>query len=136
MRIVKDLSPEGEAAWRSELLARFAADLVSGELAAWLCLDGSTAVAASGLACPSSPESRAALALRPGEALVLNMYTMPSYRRRGIGAELLGLAVAEARARGASSLRLQPTEDSRRMYERSGFMDEGRDMVLTLKGPA
>jgi GNAT superfamily N-acetyltransferase len=132
MRIVKDSGLEDEGGWRAELSARFAADLESGELAAWLCVDGGAAVAASGLGCPAAPEARAELDLKPGEALVLNMYTRPAYRRRGIGAELLRLAIAEARARGASSLRLQPTEDSRRLYERAGFRDSGRDMVLAL----
>jgi len=136
MRIVKDLSPEGEAAWRSELFARFAADLESGELAAWVCLVGGAVVAASGLARPASSEVRAELALRPGEALILNMYTIPAYRRRGIGSRLLALAVEEARALGVAALRLQSTDDGRPIYERAGFRDSGRDMALTLRPSA
>jgi GNAT superfamily N-acetyltransferase len=140
MRIVKDAGLDDEPRWRAELVDRFAADLGSGELVAWICLDGAAAVAASGLACPASDSARAELGLRSGEALVFNMFTRPRYRRRGIASELLALAIGEARSCGLVRLALQPSDDGRRLYERAGFRfqrpesrrDEKRDMTLDL----
>jgi GNAT superfamily N-acetyltransferase len=132
MRVVKDGNFPDEAEWRRELASRFSADLASGALVAWICLDRGRVVAASGLACPGSGAARAELALRPGEALVFNMFTRPAYRRRGIASELLARLIAEARARGIRALRLRPTDDGRPLYERLGFRDDGEDMLLRL----
>lgn len=131
-RLVKDCGIEDEAGLRSELVARFARDLASGELAAWVCLDAGRIVATSALARPEGERRRAEFGLGPGEGLVLNVYTRPAYRRRGIATELLSLAVAEARATGLSRLRLQPTGDSRRVYERAGFRGNDEEMTLDL----
>jgi GNAT superfamily N-acetyltransferase len=134
MRIVKDSGLEDEAAWRAELAELFGRDLVGGELFAWVAEEGGRVVAASGLRLlprGGGPPERPP-ATPPPEGEILNMYTVPSHRRLGLGSELLGLAIAEARARGLSRLRLQPTDDGRPLYLRAGFRDEGRDMVLEL----
>jgi GNAT superfamily N-acetyltransferase len=132
MRLIKDLSPRDEEGWRAELSARFEAGLESGDLVAWICLDGESVVAASGLAYPADRDARAELGLGSGEALVFNMYTLPGYRRRGIAASLLRRTIGEARSRGAAALRLRPTDDGRPLYERLGFVDSGDDMTLRL----
>jgi GNAT superfamily N-acetyltransferase len=136
MRIVKDRGLEDEALWRAELSDRFARDLGSGEFVAWVCLDGARLVAASGLACPADRARRAELGLGGGEGLVLNMFTLGPYRRRGIASELLRRSAEEARARGLTALRLQATDDGRPLYERAGFRGPGRDMVLDLRPAA
>jgi GNAT superfamily N-acetyltransferase len=134
MRIVKDAGIEDEAGWREELSLRFSAGIATGDLVAWLCLDGESAVATGGIAFPSGGAGPTAseLGLGPGEALVLSMHTLPAYRRRGIASELLRLCLGEARARGAARLRLRPTEMSRSLYEGAGFVALGGDMVLGL----
>jgi GNAT superfamily N-acetyltransferase len=158
MRIVKDGGLPDEDAWRSELSALFERDLGSGALVAWICLDGGRVVAASGIAFGASGESasdrptdgrpeagvarhgasagRKAAGTRRGrraEALILNMFTLPEYRRRGLASELLGRCIAEARARGLRRLMLQPTDDGRALYERFGFRPSGGDMSLDLE---
>jgi GNAT superfamily N-acetyltransferase len=133
MRLVKDGGLQGEDALSASLCGRFAVELRSGELAAWLCMDGDEAVAAGGVAFPRDAGLREELGLGPGEALVLCMFTRAGYRRRGIAGEILSLAIGEARSRGAAALRLQPTDDGRPLYERSGFRDSGRDMLLELE---
>jgi GNAT superfamily N-acetyltransferase len=141
MRIVKDGGLEDEAEWRSELSERFASGLASGSFVAWLCLDHGSVVAASGLALALDAPAREELGLLPGEGLVHNMFTLPAYRRRGIAAELLARTLAEARAKSLAALRLQSTEEGRRLYERAGFRpvpraggppEGGCDMLLVL----
>jgi GNAT superfamily N-acetyltransferase len=123
MRLVKDSGIEDEEAWRAELRSRFALDLGSGLLLAWLCLDCGRIVGTSGLAAPPAGGAE-------DEALVFNMYTSESHRRRGIGGELLRLTLEEGRALGIRRFRLQPTDDGIGLYRRAGFEAEGRDMVL------
>jgi len=147
MRIVKDAGLPDEEAWRSELSALFERDLGSGALVAWICQDGGRTVAASGIAFGPPPaggrpdgdvarrgegSGRGSAPRAAAEALILNMYTLPEYRRRGLASELLGRCIAEGRGRGVRRLRLQPTEDGRALYERFGFRRAGDDMLLDL----
>lgn len=54
-------------------------------------------------------------------AYVTNMYVEPARRRRGLGRELLEVALAFARDRGVDGVVLWPSERSRPFYERAGF---------------
>jgi GNAT superfamily N-acetyltransferase len=132
MRLVKDIGPEDEARWRSELCSRFESELASGAMVAWICLEEGRVVATSGLANPRDARIRRELGLLPGEALIFNMFTRPECRRRGLASELLRRSIEEARALGAVALRLRPTEDGRPLYSRFGFVDSGEDMLLAL----
>ncbi len=134
MRIVKDGGLPDEEEWRRELAGLFARDLGSGDLVAWVFEEGGRMVATSGLAFPADPEARVELGLGPGEALLCNMYTVPERRRRGLASALLELELEEARSLGASDIRLQPTPESRRLYETRGFSPEGEggDLLLRL----
>ncbi|MGO8692120.1 MAG: GNAT family N-acetyltransferase [Rectinemataceae bacterium] len=126
MRIVKDCGLPDEKKWRSHLSMLFERDLAAGTLVCWICLEGGRVVAASGIAF-DVPRDR-----RVEEALILNMYTVPERRRRGLASELLRLCVVEGRARGLRRLRLQPTDEGRALYESFGFRRAGGDMVLEL----
>jgi GNAT superfamily N-acetyltransferase len=126
LRIVKDSGLSDEAEWRSHFAALFERELASGAFLAWVAEADSRIVGTSGLRLPEGQTSP--------EGEILNMYTVFEFRRRGIGSELLDLAIAEARARGLPRLRLQPTDSGRPLYLRAGFRDDGRDMLLQL-GP-
>jgi GNAT superfamily N-acetyltransferase len=56
-------------------------------------------------------------------AYVTNMYVEPDRRDRGLGRELLDVAVTFARESGADGVLLWPSERSRPFYERAGFED-------------
>jgi GNAT superfamily N-acetyltransferase len=120
-RITRDSGSMDEGARRAELRGLLGPDLASGRLAAWIAEEGGRAVGQAGLRLVVG-----------GEAELLNVYVEPGFRGRGIGTALVSAAIAEARARGAREVGLQPTEDSRRIYERSGFEAEGDSMVLRL----
>ncbi len=64
-----------------------------------------------------------------GEAEVLTLAVAEPSRRRGVGAALLGAAMAEAAARGAAAVFLEVStrnEGARLLYARSGFTEVGR----------
>lgn len=46
------------------------------------------------------------------KAYIMNMYTAPEYRRKGIAIHTLDLLVKDAREQGASQITLEATEDS------------------------
>lgn len=61
---------------------------------------------------------------------IMNMYTRPAYRRRGIAYRTLDLLVSAARARGVSRIALEATQMGRPLYEKYGFVGLGDEMEL------
>ena len=55
------------------------------------------------------------------KAYIINMYTAPMYRRRGIAIYILDLLVKEALDHGATYISLEATESGRPLYEKYGF---------------
>ena len=56
------------------------------------------------------------------EAYLLNMYTLPDYRKQGIASALLDAMEAEAIARRFGKVWLHASEAGRPLYERIGFV--------------
>ena len=62
------------------------------------------------------------------QAHINNLAVLPDLRRKGLGTQLLEAIIAEAAHLGADSLTLevrQSNHPARRLYERSGFFQEG-----------
>jgi len=76
------------------------------------------------LPSPSSPTGE--------EGYVVNVYTAPRWRRRGIGAALMEAMLAESRRLRLGRLRLHTTEDGRKLYARFGFREHADNMQLVL----
>jgi GNAT superfamily N-acetyltransferase len=57
----------------------------------------------------------------PRRAWILNMYTEPEWRRRGIARRLMETAVAWCRASGFAAVALHASENGRPLYEAMGF---------------
>ena len=64
------------------------------------------------------------------KAYLMNLYTAPPYRRRGVALELLRLLVADAPARGIRSISLEATGMGRPLYEAFGFVPMEYEMEL------
>ena len=56
------------------------------------------------------------------EAYLLNMYTLPAWRKRGMASALLDVMVAYAREQQLGKLWLHASEEGRPLYERLGFV--------------
>ena len=72
------------------------------------------------------------------KAYIINMYTDPDYRRRGIAYQLLDLLVKEALDRGVSYISLEATEAGKALYRKYGFgrlTSEMQYMNETYEGP-
>ncbi len=101
--------------------------------AAYLVFDGDSFVGAGGVSffrvMPTvcNPTGR--------KAYIMNMYTAPEYRRRGIAFRTLSLLVAETRSRGIGSVSLEATEAGRPLYEKFGFVPMSCEMELPENSP-
>lgn len=55
------------------------------------------------------------------EAYLLNMYTLPAFRRRGMADEIVRQILAFAQVQGYGKVWLHASEDGRPLHERHGF---------------
>lgn len=91
----------------------------SGKYMGWFALQEGKIIGGAGLMIMDWPPHP----LDPGShrGYLLNVYVEPEYRRKRIASNLIELALAEARRRKIRVVSLHATEESRRMYESSGF---------------
>jgi GNAT superfamily N-acetyltransferase len=66
-------------------------------------------------------------------ARIGDLYVVEAARRAGAGSTLIETVVENARARGATHLLLSTHPDALRFYERLGFREESRNLVLDLE---
>jgi GNAT superfamily N-acetyltransferase len=65
-------------------------------------------------------------------AYIMNMYTRPKYRRKGIASKTLDLLVQEAKKRGIKKISLEATEMGIPVYEKYGFIRMKDEMEYPL----
>lgn len=64
------------------------------------------------------------------KAYIMNMYTNPKYRRKGIAYKTLDILVKEIKNKGISSISLEATDMGRPLYEKYGFVKMNSEMEL------
>lgn len=64
------------------------------------------------------------------KAYIMNMYTHPDYRRRGIAYKTLDLLVKDAKSMGIMDISLEATDMGRPLYEKYGFVKMYHEMEL------
>lgn len=102
--------------------------LSSGEHVAYLVYDNERVIGAGGVSfyqvMPTyhNPSGK--------KAYIMNMYTAPKYRRKGIASKTLDLLVKSAREKGIEHISLEATEMGRPLYEAYGFVRMQDEMEL------
>ena len=66
------------------------------------------------------------------KAYIMNIYTSPDYRRKGIAYKTLDLLVKDAKSRGTIEITLESTDMGRPLYEKYGFKDMSSEMKLQI----
>jgi GNAT superfamily N-acetyltransferase len=97
----------------------FGKALRDGSYRGWLAESGAGVIAGGGIVIshwPAHPEEP-----RPRRAMILNMYTEPEYRRRGIARRLMNTMLAWLREQGFASVALHASLEGRPLYESLGF---------------
>ena len=64
------------------------------------------------------------------KAYIMNMYTNPAYRRKGIAAKTLDMLVHDSKDRGITAISLEATDMGRPLYEKYGFVKMNDEMEL------
>ena len=96
------------------------------EFASWVAVDGEKIVGTSGLSFSVMPPI--STSLEGKAAYVMNMYTLPEYRRQGLAQKLFELIVNEAKERGYNRVTLNASDMGKPLYKKFGFIDVKGDM--------
>jgi GNAT superfamily N-acetyltransferase len=107
-----------------------ATEIPAGRFVAWLCRSEGATAGVAGIAFYRLPPSFRNPSGRVG--YIMNIYTVPAHRRRGIARVLLEKVVEDARSRGVGRLVLHATAEGRPLYEAHGFADTGDEMIRVL----
>jgi GNAT superfamily N-acetyltransferase len=113
----------------SPWLARALAD---GSYRHWLALDNSGRVAGGGgvLLCPWPANPKDPCTER---AVILNVYTEPEFRKRGIARQIMLTILAWVKEQGLRSVNLHASDEGRPLYEKLGF-EATNEMRLRFDG--
>ena len=86
---------------------------------AWLAVEGDQIVSTVQLVVCEQPANPR---MRTGKTgLIINVYTKPDFRKRGLASVLLRMAMEEAKRHDVSYIELQATESGQPVYEKLGF---------------
>ncbi|MGA2230688.1 MAG: GNAT family N-acetyltransferase, partial [Tepidisphaeraceae bacterium] len=109
----------------------FSSAIPGGDFISYLGVAGDRVIATSGLVYHRhAPSARNLSGVEP---YIMNMYTRPEWRGRGIAAALLDKLVAFAREANFHRIRLHTYPKAVRLYARAGFVPAGDEMKLDLK---
>lgn len=64
------------------------------------------------------------------KAYIMNMYTNPAYRRKGIATKILDMLVHDIKNKGITAISLEATDMGRPLYEKYGFIKMNHEMEL------
>jgi ribosomal protein S18 acetylase RimI-like enzyme len=114
--------------FRSRNYDYFKKHLPDDSFISWIALDEGNIAATSGLCFFCTPP---AFSNPSGNtAYIMNIYTKPGYRNRGIASKLMGHIIQEARSKECSKITLHASDMGRPIYEKLGFRDVNGDMEL------
>lgn len=67
------------------------------------------------------------------EAYILNMYTLPEHRGKGLAKQLLEYCIEECKERQVKRIWLHASEDGELLYQKKGFSHKLNEMELFLR---
>jgi ribosomal protein S18 acetylase RimI-like enzyme len=115
---------------RASLTEYFSKMIPSNEFIGFLAVADSTIIATSGLVFHRHPPSNRNPTGR--EAYIMNMYTLPEYRRRGIATRLLQMLIDHARQNDCGKISMHALPTGRSIYVNAGFIPIETEMRLNL----
>jgi GNAT superfamily N-acetyltransferase len=104
--------------------------MAEGSFRSWLACDNGRAVAGGAVVISSWPAHAYDLECR--RATILNLYTEPEYRRRGIARRIMETMIAWCKQEGFARVSLHASESGRPLYKSLGF-EESNEMRLNLR---
>lgn len=138
-----DIPPELFESFRAKSRDKIQRVLESGEYIGWLASpeNEDKIVAGAGVQLrevmphPSTGPNGEATIASGRHAIILNVFTEPEWRRRGLGALLMKRIIDWAREQKLDRLVLHAAEDARPLYERLGFVATNEMKFVGSKQP-
>lgn len=93
--------------------------IMDNSFVSWVAVEDNEIIAMSGVNFFSLPPND--WCPNGKTAYIGNMYTVPTFRKRGLASRLLTLVVDEAKSRGCERILLNTTDIGRHLYEKHGF---------------
>ena len=109
----------------------FRQGLDDGTCYAWVAISAGAVVASTALLVFPRLPTPASLATQEG--YLLNVYTEPSHREKGLATSLVATAINKARALGLARIRLHATAKGALVYAAAGFLGRTDEMELKLE---
>lgn len=129
LRAVNGLGPEVDMSEVRRQSRRYYQEaLPAGRHTAYLAFDGDRFMGAGGISyfqvMPNfhNPSGQ--------KGYIMNIYTDPAYRRRGVARRTLDLLIQDARDRGVTAVSLEASDMGRPLYEAYGFVPMEHEMEL------
>jgi GNAT superfamily N-acetyltransferase len=108
----------------------FQEKLANGDFSAFLAVVGDEVIASSGLVVHEHPPG---IMIPNGrEAYIMNMYTRPAWRGKGIASSIFRKLLEIAREKDCSRVALHALPAGRGIYEKEGFVAGDKEMRLDL----
>lgn len=104
--------------------------MADGTFVSWLAMDGDTIVGTSGMSFVEKPPYFGCPSGKIG--LLSSMYTLGTYRRKGIAKELLARVVDEAKQYGCGAVQITASDMGVLLYSDFGFVKNGNFMQYKL----
>ncbi|MCP4763240.1 MAG: GNAT family N-acetyltransferase [archaeon] len=102
----------------------------SGDFISWIMINNDEIIATSGMYFRVAPPNFSNLSGK--EAYIMNIYTNPKWRKKGIATSLLNKNIDDAIGRGIEKIFLHTTEYGKSIYLKRGFQFHGDEMRLKL----
>jgi GNAT superfamily N-acetyltransferase len=125
-----DLPPDRVGPHRSQVADYLATHVDGATYRLFVAEEGGRIVGMGGLVVvdrPPHPRSR-----RSAEGFIVNVYTLPRWRGRGVGRAIMDALVGEGRQLRLRRVWLRTSEEGRPLYESMGFRDPGNYLALDL----
>jgi ribosomal protein S18 acetylase RimI-like enzyme len=119
-----------EPVLRESLAEYFSGMIPSNEFVGFLGVADSAIIATSGLVFHHHPPSNRNPSGREG--YIMNMYTIPAFRRRGIASRLLQMLIDHARQNDCGKISMHALPNGRSIYVKSGFVPIESEMRLDM----
>lgn len=125
------MTPEQQARFERLTTEAFSAGLTDGSCLAWLA-ETAHREAVGSVALLLFPRLPSPEMLAPLEGYLLNVFTIPEWRGRGVATALVAAAVAKCRVLDLARIRLHTTDPGVAVYLRAGFVGRENEMELGL----
>ncbi len=136
IRFLQEVHPQpnhqADALLYQNLIDYFEKHIPDGSFVNWVATEAEQIVGTAGIVFYEQPPLFENISGKVG--YILNVYTLPSHRRRGIARQLFEKIVQEGKQRQAGKLSLHASDDGRYLYEQFGFTAGGNEMNFTVNG--